>query len=119
RGVPIRSPMAAEYPDAQGGRHPMKTALLLSGGLDSTVLLYSLLNERHEVIAVSFDYGQWHGRRELTAARQIAARVEHEVLELPRILRARPEIPNGHYNDGRTRAMVWPYRHVVMLSVAD
>ena len=36
----------------------MTCVLILSGGLDSTTLLYKLIDEGNEVIALSFDYGQ-------------------------------------------------------------
>jgi 7-cyano-7-deazaguanine synthase len=54
----------------------MKTVLLYSGGLDSTVLLYDLI-ERHgeTVIPLAFDYGQRH-RRELNAALEICLRLK-------------------------------------------
>ena len=32
--------------------------LILSGGLDSSTLLYKLLNEGNKVTALSFNYGQ-------------------------------------------------------------
>ena len=36
----------------------MKAIVIYSGGLDSTVLLYQLLAEGHQVKALSIDYGQ-------------------------------------------------------------
>jgi 7-cyano-7-deazaguanine synthase len=61
----------------------MKTIVLLSGGLDSTVALAEAVRDGHEVIALSFDYGQRH-RAELEYARVQAARrnVAHEVVAL-------------------------------------
>jgi 7-cyano-7-deazaguanine synthase len=47
--------------------------LLLSGGLDSTTLLALAIREGFDVHALTFRYGQRHGR-EVEAARQIAAR---------------------------------------------
>ncbi len=41
---------------------PNKTVCLLSGGMDSTTLLYHLVNEGDDVLAISFDYGQRHGK---------------------------------------------------------
>ena len=61
--------------------------VLLSGGLDSTVLLHYLARERccAPIFALSFDYGQKHDR-ELEMSRWQAARVpqvaEHTVQEL-------------------------------------
>ena len=42
--------------------------VILSGGLDSTTVLYHLKSQGHEVKALSVDYGQRHSR-ELAAAR--------------------------------------------------
>lgn len=66
---------------------PASAALLLSGGLDSTVLLHHVACElRIETLHVlSFDYGQRHAR-ELAAARWQAGRCpqvrEHAVVDL-------------------------------------
>lgn len=40
----------------------MKCVVILSGGLDSSVLLSSLIHEGHEVRALGIDYGQRHVR---------------------------------------------------------
>ena len=48
----------------------MNTVVILSGGLDSTTLLYHLIAEGHAVHALTFNYGQRHNR-ELRAAEQI------------------------------------------------
>ncbi|TVP78286.1 MAG: 7-cyano-7-deazaguanine synthase, partial [Puniceicoccaceae bacterium] len=50
----------------------MKTVIVYSGGLDSTVLLYHLLDAGHELKALSIDYGQRH-RCELAQAAAICA----------------------------------------------
>jgi len=47
----------------------MKTVLIYSGGLDSTVLLYDLLAGGDTVLALSVDYGQRH-RVEIEHARR-------------------------------------------------
>lgn len=49
----------------------MKAVVLLSGGLDSTTVLYLAKSEGYDCYALSFDYQQRH-RRELAAARDIA-----------------------------------------------
>lgn len=50
----------------------MKAVVLLSGGIDSTVVLYSALDQGYNVTALSFDYGQRHAY-ELECAARIAA----------------------------------------------
>ena len=48
----------------------MKTVIVYSGGLDSTVLLYHLSQTGHDLHALSVDYGQRH-RCELERASAI------------------------------------------------
>jgi 7-cyano-7-deazaguanine synthase len=60
-----------------------KAVILLSGGLDSTTVLYQAAHDCFDCYALSFDYQQRH-RRELTAARQVATKLgvaEHRVVE--------------------------------------
>ncbi len=60
----------------------MKAVILLSGGLDSSTVLYQALADGCESYAISFDYQQRH-RRELESARLIAQKagvVEHQVV---------------------------------------
>lgn len=63
---------------------PPRAVVLLSGGLDSTVAAAMTRARGDELVALSFDYGQRHGR-ELRAAREVAKAldvVEHRVLQL-------------------------------------
>lgn len=59
-------------------------AVALSGGLDSTCLLSSVVSEHETVHAVSFRYHSSHNQQELTAARHIAdaLSIPHSVIEL-------------------------------------
>ena len=72
--------------DMAGG---MDTAtVLLSGGLDSTVLLHYVVKDLGygQVFALSFRYGQKHSRElEMAAwqARYLAGVAEHQVIDLP------------------------------------
>ncbi|MBN1939517.1 MAG: 7-cyano-7-deazaguanine synthase QueC [Candidatus Aminicenantes bacterium] len=61
----------------------MKSAVLFSGGLDSTTALYWALSRSRKVQALTFDYGQRH-RVEIRAARAIARRlgVRHTILKI-------------------------------------
>jgi 7-cyano-7-deazaguanine synthase len=63
---------------------PAKKALVcFSGGMDSTTLLYEVLDRGYQVYPVSFDYNQRH-RVELASAAAIAARLglPHKILKL-------------------------------------
>ncbi len=61
-----------------------KAVVLLSGGLDSSTCMGIAKNEGYELYALSFDYGQRHGR-ELESAKKIAAHFgarEHKILKI-------------------------------------
>ena len=59
-------------------------AVLLSGGLDSATVASYAKAAGHELVALTFNYGQRH-RRELEAAKRVAGILElqHEVVDLP------------------------------------
>jgi 7-cyano-7-deazaguanine synthase len=60
----------------------VKAVILLSGGLDSSTVLYLAKSEGYSCHALSFDYQQRH-RRELVSARSIAiaaGTIEHQVV---------------------------------------
>ncbi len=104
----------------------MKIVSLLSGGLDSSTMLFDLLADGNDVHAVSFDYGQRHGKRELAAARTIAAlaRVPHKIVRIDPTLFAGTSltgggpVPHGHYEEGSMKQTVVPNRNMVMLALA-
>ena len=61
-----------------------KAVVLLSGGMDSSTLLYYAKTQHDEIHALSFDYGQRH-KKELNAAKAIAKllNVPIKILQLP------------------------------------
>jgi 7-cyano-7-deazaguanine synthase len=63
----------------------MKSVVLLSSGLDSTVNLYEAKAQSEVVLALTFDYGQRAAPREREQAKKICAHagVAHKVIELP------------------------------------
>jgi len=63
----------------------MKSIILLSGGLDSTVSLHIATEKMDVLRALTFDYGQKAAGREITAAIEIAKyyRINHQVIALP------------------------------------
>jgi 7-cyano-7-deazaguanine synthase len=105
----------------------IRTVLIYSGGLDSTVALWMLRAAGHEVRALSFDYGQRH-RRELEHARSICAAhgIEHASIDLsslrPLIARGSQTgdapVPEGHYEEESMKTTVVPNRNMVMLACA-
>lgn len=104
----------------------MKAIVILSGGMDSTVMLYHL-KQTYECFAVSFDYGQRH-RKELIFARVTCAKlnIPHKVVDLSSItqllggsaLTDNIEVPEGHYADENMKSTVVPNRNMIMLSLA-
>jgi 7-cyano-7-deazaguanine synthase len=120
--------MVVKLSEQRGVEHAMKTVVLLSGGLDSTALLFYLLGKGHELRALGVNYGQRH-KRELTMAREIAsmAKVPYEIADLQPITRLLSnsaltnmniEVPEGHYADENMKITVVPNRNMLMLSVA-
>jgi 7-cyano-7-deazaguanine synthase len=106
----------------------MKTLAVFSGGLDSTVLLRSLMAAGDEVLALSVDYGQRH-RRELEHARTIAGclGIEWRMADLSAITpllagssQTSPSIPvpHGHYAEESMKQTVVPNRNMIMIAVA-
>ncbi|MFN8789829.1 MAG: 7-cyano-7-deazaguanine synthase QueC [Bdellovibrionales bacterium] len=63
----------------------MKSVVLLSSGLDSTVNFYEALKSGEVKLALTFDYGQRAAVREIEKAQALAKahRVPHQVLALP------------------------------------
>jgi len=63
----------------------LKSIVLLSGGLDSTVNLYHALKKTDVVLALTFDYGQRAAHKEILTAKRLCEKnsVRHTVLRLP------------------------------------
>ncbi|WP_448588083.1 7-cyano-7-deazaguanine synthase QueC [Thermocrinis sp.] len=101
--------------------------VLLSGGLDSAVLLWLAKKEYEKVLALSFDYGQKH-KVELKYAKELAsiAGVEHLVVEVPSLrgiktsslLEGGPEVPSEEYKEGIPPATTVPMRNLIFLAIA-
>ncbi len=115
--------------------------VLLSGGLDSTTLLYDVLTKGGPVTALSFDYGQRH-HKELDVAQAIVADlasdnpITHHVISIGHWNEQRAngpladllsgsaltdksvDVPEGHYAAETMKATVVPNRNAIMLSLA-
>ncbi len=100
--------------------------LILSGGMDSVTLLYDY--QERIALAVSFDYGSNHNKRELPFAALHCQRlgIEHLVIPLSfmgqyynsSLLSGDDAIPDGNYADENMKSTVVPFRNGIMLSVA-
>lgn len=63
----------------------IKSVVLLSAGLDSTVNLYAARKMSEVVLAVTFNYGQKAAEKEIACAKAITAKlgIPHKVIDLP------------------------------------
>lgn len=101
----------------------MKVVALYSGGLDSTVLLHYLKKEGHEVVALSFDYGQMH-KKEISYAKKncdelgVNRYVCKVQLPISVPLMGEGKIPNGYYTDESMKKTIVPSRNAIFLSIA-
>ena len=105
----------------------MKAVLILSGGLDSTTLLYDLLDQGYDVSALTFDYHQKH-KREIQCAMATCAklRVPQKIVDISvlgdlapsSLTRGEWDVPEGHYAEESMKQTVVPNRNMVFLSLA-
>jgi 7-cyano-7-deazaguanine synthase len=100
----------------------------LSGGLDSVTLAHVLAGEGHDLVALSFDYGQRHAK-EIDFAARCAARLgaDHRVVDLRSVgallsgsalTDDAVDVPEGHYTDASMASTVVANRNAILLSVA-
>ncbi len=106
----------------------MNIVAIVSGGLDSAVMLGQFLREKHQVRAFSCNYGQRHVK-ELAFASDLSRlwNVRHEIADLRGIAHllagsslTSPEIPvpDGHYTEERMKSTVVPNRNMIMIAIA-
>lgn len=102
------------------------SVLVLSGGLDSTTMLYEY--QYRIALAISFHYGSNHNDREIACAKMHCERlgIAHKIVHLPffsdifhsSLLEGADAIPEGNYNEDNMRSTVVPFRNGIMLSIA-
>ena len=102
------------------------SVIILSGGMDSTTLLYEM--QERIALAVSFDYGSNHNAREIGYAKLHCRRlgIRHALIRLDfmhdyfksSLLDGADAVPEGHYADDNMRSTVVPFRNGIMLSIA-
>ena len=102
------------------------SVIIVSGGLDSITLLY----DKAETIAlaVSFDYGQNHGAKELPFAAHHCRKLGIPHITIPlsfmhryfksSLLDGAEAIPEGHYAEENMKPTVVPFRNGIMLAIA-
>ena len=104
-----------------------KTICILSGGLDSTTLLYQLVKTRKDVKAISFYYGQRH-KIELANAQRTCKKlgIDHKIINITCLkelinnsaLTGNIEVPEGHYESENMKLTVVPNRNMIFASIA-
>ncbi|OGX45324.1 MAG: 7-cyano-7-deazaguanine synthase QueC [Omnitrophica WOR_2 bacterium RIFCSPLOWO2_12_FULL_51_8] len=106
-----------------------KAVIIASGGMDSTTLLYDILQQGYVVHALSINYNQRHVK-ELEFARLTCGRlnVPHKVVDLSvlgeELLFASAltvkdrALPEGDYNAENMKLTVVPNRNMILLSLA-
>lgn len=102
------------------------SALIYSGGLDSTTMLYEFASEIQ--LAVNFSYGANHNRNERECARFHCTGLGIELLEIElpfmaasfssSLLEGADAIPDGEYDASNMASTVVPFRNGIMLSIA-
>lgn len=108
----------------------MSTLAVVSGGMDSVTMLHVLHDQGEKKLgAISFDYGQRHGRKELNCALQNcnALNLEWTLIDMAfmkslligsSLTDSRVDVPEGHYAAESMKATVVPNRNMIMLSIA-
>ena len=101
--------------------------VILSGGMDSGILMYEAINSEYEVEAIGFNYGQRHVT-ELDYAKRLCDDIDicFDIVDIQSItpfiggsaLTDDIEVPKGHYEDLSMKATVVPNRNAIMLSIA-
>ena len=105
-----------------------KSLLLLSGGMDSAVLLAKGSKDNQIAATLSFRYGSKHSDNELKCARDLAASysLPHTIFDLDfvdkhfqsSLLQKGDPIPTGDYTLENMKSTVVPFRNGIMLSCA-
>lgn len=102
------------------------SVIIISGGMDSTTLLYDM--KERIALGISFDYGSNHNEREIHFAQLHCERIgiKHIIIRLgfmheyfkSSLLEGADAIPEGHYADENMKSTVVPFRNGIMLSIA-
>lgn len=103
-----------------------QSLIIISGGMDSITLLYDKFENIG--LAISFDYGSNHNKREIAYASYHCKRlgIKHITINLDFIskyfksslLDGADAIPEGRYTDSNMKSTVVPFRNGIMLSIA-
>ncbi|HSE84336.1 MAG TPA: 7-cyano-7-deazaguanine synthase QueC [Thermodesulfobacteriota bacterium] len=108
-----------------------KAVIIVSGGVDSSTLLYKAVRENYEIYALTFIYGQKHSK-EIESARGICdgLNISHKVIDLSALSEVLsgsaltdsnvdiPEVPADSLHYETLKATIVPNRNSIFLSIA-
>jgi len=104
--------------------NPEKVIAVVSGGLDSTTMLYHIIEQGYHPIVLTFHYGQKH-KLEIEYAQATCDKLglEHHVISIPALPGSSltdkdVEVPKEDYSVETQKLTVVPNRNMVFLSVA-
>ncbi|MHA1869037.1 MAG: 7-cyano-7-deazaguanine synthase QueC [Candidatus Heimdallarchaeaceae archaeon] len=105
----------------------MKIVNIISGGIDSTTLLYYLLDKKYDIYTLTFFYGQRH-KKEIEYSKKIVniTNVKHKIIDISNIneliakgaLSGTDKVPHTFYNNITQKQTIVPNRNMIMLSIA-
>lgn len=107
----------------------MKVVVIYSGGMDSFTVLHKAIEAGHDVLALSFNYGQRHSK-ELIYARDVCQELglTHSVVDITAmqslmassslIATSEVDIPEGHYAAQSMKSTIVPNRNMILISLA-
>jgi len=113
---------------------PCEAVLILSGGIDSTTLLWKLLRDEFAIQTITFNYGQRHSK-EIEHSKKVVEYAQrtwgyvipHRVVDISSLrdllgysalTTSEIDVPHGHYTSESQRLTVVPNRNMIMLSIA-
>lgn len=123
---PFLAPVPKEKEDEVTKEQPPRAIVLLSGGMDSTTLLYGVRSQGYEITALSVHYGQRH-KKELEFAMGTTRKlgIDHRLIDLAFLgqlggsaLTDSTPVPEGHYTAANMAQTVVPNRNAILLSMA-
>ena len=108
-----------------------KAVIIASGGIDSSTLLYKMVNEGFEVYALTFIYGQRH-LKEINSANRISEslNIAHKVVNISAMKELLlgsaltdsnvevPEVPETAEHFETLKVTIVPNRNAIFLSIA-
>ncbi|RLI75734.1 7-cyano-7-deazaguanine synthase QueC [Archaeoglobales archaeon] len=109
----------------------VKAVLIFSGGIDSSTLLFYLIERGYDVHALTFNYGQKH-LKEIEHAKKVVkfassvGKVKHKIVDISSIheliaagaLTGRDEIPKAFYTEETQKSTIVPNRNMIFISIA-